>query len=53
MTPSSTSADAAAPVAVGLIGAFHGESLARRIPGARLAAIADPAPRAAQRLPLK
>lgn len=43
------------PLAVGLIGAgrmgfFHAESLARRIPGARLAAIADPAPGAAQRL---
>jgi myo-inositol 2-dehydrogenase/D-chiro-inositol 1-dehydrogenase len=37
-------------VGVGLIGAFHGESLARRVPGARLAAIADPAPGAAERL---
>ena len=27
----------------GRMGAFHGESLARRIPGARLAAVADPA----------
>src|SRR5690242_21411644 len=34
----------------GRMGAFHGESLARRIPGARLAAVADPAPGAAQRL---
>src|SRR6266550_997017 len=46
---------AAAPVAIGLIGAgaigaFHGESVARRVPGARLAAIADPAPGASQRL---
>ena len=37
------------PVAVGLIGAgwigaFHGETLARRLPGARLAGVADPAP---------
>jgi hypothetical protein len=37
------------PVGVGLIGAgwigtFHGETLARRLPGARLAGIADPAP---------
>jgi myo-inositol 2-dehydrogenase / D-chiro-inositol 1-dehydrogenase len=43
------------PVAVGLIGAgrmgaFHAETLATRIPGARLAALADPAPGAAQRL---
>jgi myo-inositol 2-dehydrogenase/D-chiro-inositol 1-dehydrogenase len=43
------------PVAVGLIGggrmgSFHAETLARRLPGARLAAIADPAPGAAQRL---
>lgn len=45
----------AEPVAVGLIGAgwigaFHGESLARRIWSTRLAAIADPAPGAAERL---
>ena len=44
-----------APVAVGLIGAgligaFHGETLARRVPGARLAGVADPAPGAAERL---
>ncbi|HSK98109.1 MAG TPA: Gfo/Idh/MocA family oxidoreductase, partial [Euzebyales bacterium] len=50
-----TFAHAAAPVAVGLIGAggigrFHGESLARRVPGARLAAIADPAPGVADEL---
>ena len=43
------------PVAVGLIGAgwigaFHGETLARRLPGARLAGVADPAPGAAERL---
>src|SRR4051794_11126098 len=43
------------PVAVGLIGsgrmgAFHGETLAHRLPRARLAAVADPAPGAAQRL---
>ena len=40
------------PLGVGLIGAgwmgaFHGESLARRVPGARLAMVADPAPGAA------
>ena len=34
----------------GWIGAFHGESLARRVPGARLAMVADPAPGAAARL---
>ena len=42
------------PVAVGLIGAgwigaFH-ETLARRLPGARLAGVADLAPGAAERL---
>jgi myo-inositol 2-dehydrogenase/D-chiro-inositol 1-dehydrogenase len=42
-------------LAVGLIGAgrmgsFHAETLARRLPGTELAAIADPAPGAAQRL---
>jgi len=44
-----------APVRVGLIGSgwigsFHGESLAFRVPDARLVAIADPAPGAAERL---
>src|SRR3978361_1058654 len=34
----------------GRMGAFHGASLARRIPGARLAAVADPAPGAAEAL---
>ena len=43
------------PVGVALIGSgrmgsFHGETLARRIPGARLVAVADPAPGAAERL---
>jgi len=42
-------------ISVGLIGAgrmgsFHAETLARRLPGTRLAAIADPAPGAAQQL---
>jgi myo-inositol 2-dehydrogenase/D-chiro-inositol 1-dehydrogenase len=32
------------------MGAFHAETLARRLPGARLVAIADPAPGAAERL---
>ena len=43
------------PVRVALIGsgrmgAHHGETLARRLPGARLAAVADPAPGAGDRL---
>ena len=43
------------PVNVGLIGAgrmgaFHAETLARRLPGTRLAAVADPAPGAARQL---
>ncbi|MGY0056287.1 Gfo/Idh/MocA family oxidoreductase [Streptomyces sp. LZ34] len=43
------------PLPVGLVGAgrmgsFHAETLAHRLPGVRLAAIADPAPGAARRL---
>jgi myo-inositol 2-dehydrogenase/D-chiro-inositol 1-dehydrogenase len=43
------------PLAVGLIGtgrmgAFHAATLARRLPGVQLAALADPAPGAARRL---
>ncbi len=43
------------PVRVALIGSgrmgsFHGETLARRLPGAQLAAVADPAPDAAEKL---
>ncbi len=43
------------PVRVALIGSgrmgsFHGETLARRLPGATLAAVADPAPGAAEAL---
>lgn len=43
------------PLSLGLIGAgwigsFHAETLARRLPGARLAAVADPEPGAAERL---
>jgi myo-inositol 2-dehydrogenase/D-chiro-inositol 1-dehydrogenase len=43
------------PVGVALIGSgrmgtFHGETLARRVPGARLAAVVDAAPGAAERL---
>jgi myo-inositol 2-dehydrogenase/D-chiro-inositol 1-dehydrogenase len=37
-------------VGSGRMGSFHGESLGRRIPGARLVAAADPAPGAAERL---
>ncbi len=37
-------------IGAGAMGAFHGESLARRIFGARLAAVADPAPGVADRL---
>lgn len=43
------------PLSVGVIGtgrmgSFHAETLARRLPGVRLAALADPAPGAARRL---
>jgi myo-inositol 2-dehydrogenase/D-chiro-inositol 1-dehydrogenase len=43
------------PVGVALIGsgrmgAFHGETVSRRLPGARLVAVSDPAPGAAERL---
>lgn len=34
----------------GRMGSFHGETLARRLPGAALAAVADPAPGAAEKL---
>jgi myo-inositol 2-dehydrogenase / D-chiro-inositol 1-dehydrogenase len=37
-------------IGAGWIGTFHGETLARRLPGARLAGVADPAPGAAERL---
>ena len=44
----------ARPVGIALIGSgrmgfFHGETLSRRVPGARLVAVADPAPGAAER----
>lgn len=47
--------EASRPVGVALIGsgrmgAYHGETLAQRLPGARLAAVADPAPGAAEKL---
>src|SRR5690348_13394896 len=34
----------------GRMGAYHGATLAQRLPGARLAAVADPAPGAAEKL---
>jgi myo-inositol 2-dehydrogenase/D-chiro-inositol 1-dehydrogenase len=34
-------------VGAGRMGVFHAETLARRLPGARLAGVADPAPGAA------
>ncbi|PXW97558.1 myo-inositol 2-dehydrogenase/D-chiro-inositol 1-dehydrogenase [Sphaerotilus hippei] len=37
-------------IGAGRIGSFHAESIARRIPNARLVAVADPAPGAARRL---
>jgi myo-inositol 2-dehydrogenase/D-chiro-inositol 1-dehydrogenase len=37
-------------IGAGWIGTFHAETLARRLPGARLAAVADPQPGAAERL---
>ena len=37
-------------IGAGWIGSFHAETLARRLPGARLAAVADPVPGAAERL---
>jgi myo-inositol 2-dehydrogenase/D-chiro-inositol 1-dehydrogenase len=37
-------------IGAGRMGAFHAETLARRLPGTHLAAVADPAPGAAQRL---
>jgi myo-inositol 2-dehydrogenase/D-chiro-inositol 1-dehydrogenase len=41
---------AIAVIGAGAMGAFHAESLARRVPGARLAAVADPAPGVAERV---
>jgi myo-inositol 2-dehydrogenase / D-chiro-inositol 1-dehydrogenase len=38
-------------IGAGWIGGFHAETLASRLPGARLAAVADPVPEAAERLP--
>jgi myo-inositol 2-dehydrogenase / D-chiro-inositol 1-dehydrogenase len=38
-------------IGAGWIGSFHAETLANRLPDARLAAVADPVPGAAERLP--
>src|SRR3954463_15636343 len=50
-----SSTEASRPVGVALIGsgrmgAYHGATLAQRLPGARLTAVADPAPDAAEKL---
>ena len=37
-------------VGSGRMGAFHGETLSRRVPAAQLVAVADPAPGTAERL---
>jgi myo-inositol 2-dehydrogenase/D-chiro-inositol 1-dehydrogenase len=55
MTDMNLGSSASTPLRVGLIGAggigsFHGESLARRVPGATLTAVADPAQATAERV---
>lgn len=50
MPGSSTAAVRVALIGSGRMGAFHGASLARRIPDAELVAVADPAPGTAERL---
>lgn len=55
MTGTNVGPPASTPVRVGLIsaggiGSFHGESLARRVPGATLATVADPAQGTAERV---
>src|SRR5688572_15110671 len=41
---------AMALIGSGRMGSFHGETLAHRLPGARLTAVVDPSPGAAERL---
>lgn len=50
MNTATTSPVRVALIGAGRMGSFHAASLARRIPGAALIAIADPAPDAARRL---
>ena len=45
-----TDAVRVALIGAGRMGRFHGETVSRRLPGARLVAVADPAPGAAERL---
>ena len=50
MTRDGSSRLGIALVGSGRMGAFHGETVGRRLPGARLVAVADPAPGVAERL---
>ena len=50
MTTHQTQPLAIALIGAGRMGSFHAETLAHRLPGVRLAAVADPAPGAARRL---
>ena len=49
-TPGSGQLVTAGVIGAGRMGSFHAETLARRLPGTRLAAVADPAPGAARQL---
>jgi myo-inositol 2-dehydrogenase / D-chiro-inositol 1-dehydrogenase len=49
-TPAARQPVTAGIIGAGRMGSFHAETLARRLPGTRLAAVADPAPGAAQQL---
>jgi myo-inositol 2-dehydrogenase / D-chiro-inositol 1-dehydrogenase len=49
-TPGSGPPVTAGVIGAGRMGSFHAETVARRLPGTRLAAVADPAPGAAHRL---
>ena len=50
MTSVETRAVRVALIGSGRMGSFHGETVGRRLPGAQLVAVADPAPGAAERL---